>query len=474
MAYELNISSDSRQLALITAKDQYTYAKFDDTTRRIAANLQHQGVQAGDRVAVTVKIHPDFPLLFFALLRSGAVVVPLNPELPARTVADMFRQVECRWLIDLEPSMDSDASLVSSRIDVGKLFDFSALTAPSGIADVLNSTQTATIIFSSGSSGTPHAVLQTVGNHFFNAHGSNTNIKVFPGDRWLISLPFYHVAAIAILFRTFIAGAISVLEEKGVPLMQQIGAMKVTHLSLVHTQLKRILADQKRNSTAAALRAVLIGGSACPPALIRQGIAAGLPLFISYGSTEMASQITTTAPGEAAITPHSSGKVLPYREIKIGAEGEILVRGETLSPGYVKTGEISDIRDAQGWFHTGDTGRIDKADNLTVLGRRDNMFISGGENIYPEEIETALMSLDVVQECCVVDISDAEFGALPVAFLRLRDKGADWSDIQRQLALILPRFKIPKGIMPWPQVQAGLKPDRKKFRELALQYKNNI
>ncbi|MDQ3864187.1 MAG: AMP-binding protein, partial [Actinomycetota bacterium] len=150
----------------------------------------------------------------------------------------------------------------------------------------------------------------------------------------------------------------------------------------------------------------------------------------------------------------------------ISERGEILVRGETLFAGYVEGEELDRPLDAGGWFHTGDLGELDENGYLRVRGRMDNLFISGGENIQPEEIEEALCRLEGIHEAVVVPVPDEEFGARPVAFVRTDD--GELEDLARKLEPVLPRFKIPISFHPWPERERpGMKADRAALGERA-------
>ena len=182
----------------------------------------------------------------------------------------------------------------------------------------------------------------------------------------------------------------------------------------------------------------------------------------------MASQVTI---GKADNHGHS-GSLLKHRELKIADDGEILVKGKTLFLGYVEN-DIAELPlDDQGWFHTSDIGKLDKKGRLTFLGRKDNMLISGGENIFPEEIESYLMQLSGVENAIVVGIKDQEFGERPVAFVKCSNglSFGQFSDqIRTALEKNLPRYKIPVRFLNWPKhvVNGSLKPDRQKFIRLA-------
>jgi o-succinylbenzoate---CoA ligase len=244
----------------------------------------------------------------------------------------------------------------------------------------------------------------------------------------------------------------------------------VTHLSLVPTQLYRMMQDAELLQRLRSLKVILLGGSDIPPALIRQAIRLQLPIHTTYGSTEMSSQTTTTRPNESPEKLLAAGRLLNYRKLKVAADGGILVGGKTLFKGYIAAdGVIESPVDAAGWFATGDIGSLDAEGYLTVLGRKDNMFISGGENICPEEIETHLQNIPGIDNAIVVPVKNAEFGARPVAFVQTGTGAFTEVEIRKELEGKLPRFKIPDRFFPWPQMetQEKLKYKRQDFIAVA-------
>jgi O-succinylbenzoic acid--CoA ligase len=298
---------------------------------------------------------------------------------PAGGVGPLLQRAGCSALI----SADEELSGSVGGIDV--LDPQAALASGEEVEGALEPLEIplgrpATVVFTSGSTGTPKAALHTFGNHYFSAVGSNANIALAPGDRWLHSLPLYHVGGLSILFRCLISGAAIALPEPDAPLGRSISGLRATHVSLVSTQLLRLL---REDAALEGLRAVLMGGGPMPEDLVDQALARGLPVHTSYGLTEMASQVTTTAPGAAPEELRTAGRVLPHREVSVSGEGEILVRGETLFAGYVEGEKTRRPSGTGSWFRTGDLGRLDGAGRLRVLGRRDNLFISGGENVRP-------------------------------------------------------------------------------------------
>jgi len=235
---------------------------------------------------------------------------------------------------------------------------------------------------------------------------------------------------------------------------------------MVQAQLKRWL--DLGGHVGPSLRGVLAGGSAIAPALVKACLLRGLPMRLSYGSTEMASQIATTVDSDVDSSRGFCGPVLTYREVRIGIANRIEVRGETRFAGYLTTDGLVEPFDDEGWFATSDSGIL-RAEGLYVTGRLDNMFISGGENIHPEAIERVLASVEGVLDVVVVPFVDEEFGRIPVAVV---DTSREISDEQLKAAVatVHPRYMVPAWILPWPhgsERDAVSKPDRKQIRAFA-------
>jgi O-succinylbenzoic acid--CoA ligase len=266
-----------------------------------------------------------------------------------------------------------------------------------------------------------------------------------------------------------LSGAACYIPDQQKKIQEQLFHTKVTHLSLVSTQLFRWLHDPGFSNSDSSLNSVLVGGSQIPETLIENAARKKLPIYVSYGSTEMSSQITTAGIEDLKLNGRSSGKILSHRELKIDKNGEVLVRGETLGLGYIDKKEMIPFTDNEGWFHTGDIGYLDENQNLIVTGRKDNMFISGGENIHPEEIERFLLFEKNILDVCVVDVPDAEYGASPVAFVKM-ESGIKIDEVILRdfLRDKIAAFKIPKKFLPWPEDLDGIKPNRRYMQKLAL------
>jgi len=445
--------------AVVGAGWAVSYRVLDARVSAAERRLEKVGVAPGDRVALYLPKDAGYLVLLLALVRAGAVACPVSTRLPAGGVGPVLERAGCSALISADEEL-LDAVGQFSRVDPGTVLaggageeeEFGPLEVPLD--------RPATVVFTSGSTGVPKAALHTFGNHHNNALGSNENIALAPGDRWLHSLPLYHVGGLSIVFRCLLAGAAIALPEPGTPLGRAISDLRASHVSLVSTQLLRLLDD---GADLSGLGAVLMGGGPIPPSLVDEAIARGFPVHTSYGLTEMASQVTTTPPGASRERLRTAGRVLPHREVRVSGEGEILVRGATLFAGYLREGVPDLPLDDGGWFRTGDLGEMDADRYLTVSGRRDNLFVSGGESVQPEEIEAALCRVDGVEEAVVVPVPDPDFGARPVAFVRLSG-GA--GNLARALEPVLPRFKIPKTFHEWGGAGA-MKPDRVALGERA-------
>ncbi len=319
----------------------------------------------------------------------------------------------------------------------------------------------ATIVYTSGSSATPKAVAHSLENHITSAKSACAALGLASSDRWLLSLPLWHVSGISIVFRCSIARAKIVVPDPGMSLIEALSSYQITHVSMVPTQLIRVL--EQAQTPPRHLRAVIVGGGPMPRGVLKMAINNGWPIRTTYGMTETTSMVTLSNKNPS---PGSSGHVLQGNELKIAGDGEILVRSPANCLGYLNVDTITSIADENGWLHTGDLGRVDENGELYVLGRKDYMFTSGGENISPEEIEHVLCGVQGVQKAVVVPIPDPEFGQRPAAFIQ---GSAKFEDLEIILNRKLPRFKMPK-CYAWPDSirSHSLKPDRKLLTELAV------
>ncbi len=431
--------------------EELTYATLDARVSAVASQLVAAGLRPGDHVGLVLNNHWMHITLMWACFRCRLVAAPMSTRFPVAQVEKLVGHLRCKVLIVEE----NRYSIKETQVLEVQPFIREALAAnPVTIPISVDVQKPATLLLSSGSTGLPKAILHRWGNHFLSALGANENIPMEAGDRSLLSLPLYHVAGVAILFRAFVAGATIVLSDKKQPIAAQLASDAITHVSMVGTQLKRLLAAKDRKRYA-ALKAVLLGGSAISQSLIQLAYDAGLPIHTSYGMTELASQITATPPGASLETLFTSGSLLNYRRLKLDGDGEILVKGAPRFLGYVNGDGLEKPFDEAGWYRTGDIGRMDENGNLVVEGRKDNMFISGGENIHPEEIERALQAHPAIMRAFVVPVPDASYGQRPVAFLDVSTEMPDATALEAHLASRIARFMNPTAYLPLAEDVTG-------------------
>ncbi len=462
--------------ALVTENETHSFNDLDATTAGIAGVLQRQGLKKGDVVALSMPNSPELVLLLLALLRMGSIAAPLNYRFPASRLQDLLHPLKPAALVGpenmtkkLSASLKLDPETVvaesSSAKEHSKQFNNSTIQQFNSLSAQQRNTPV-TVIHTSSSSGTPKAALHSFGNHYYSALGSNENIPFTSGDCWLLSLPLFHIGGYTMLFRSLLGGGSLAVTEPGTPIHDALNRFHLSHLSLVPTQLYRMLQNKEALKKLQGLKAILLGGSAVEPALLKQASKAGLPVYLTYGSTEMSSQITATSGPADTIT---AGRALLHRELSIGPGDEILVKGPCLFQGYLsETGPVPET-DANGWFHTGDTGILSPEGELYVTGRIDNMFISGGENIHPEEIERALSSLTGVIRAIVVPSPDPEYGLRPSAFIETTEEAPAGNEIREKLSREIGKLKTPTAITrvkEWRLLHGTEKIDRGYYKSL--------
>ncbi|TAE24786.1 MAG: o-succinylbenzoate--CoA ligase [Candidatus Kapaibacterium sp.] len=457
---------------LYSAHPEFQDCSFHDilsAAHHAAVWLQAQGCSHGSRCAFLAHTTPETVLMLLACLRIGVVAMPLSPRFPEHVLQEVVRTAQAVF-ISLPDSFTTDNFTTNTppHISAAETFQF----------DVQND---ATILCSSGSTGFPKLFVHSAESHLLSAVGSHSNIPFTQGDCWFAALPLYHIGGYATLFRALVGGAAIALPQTrtfDVPaLTRSLEQFPITHCSLVATQLHYCLGSEQAVERLRGLKAILLGGSAIPEHVIEQALKRGLKVFTSYGSTEMASQITTTRTTEREEL-RTSGSVLPHRELMISADGEILVRGKTLAKGQLTKQGIMPIVGEDGWYHTNDIGECDALGRLHVQGRRDNMFISGGENIHPEAIEHILLERPDVFQAIVVPVPHEIFGFRPVAFVQCAEKTsahhrlnpAVCVEFAQNIAEKLPRFAVPNFFFPFPEemLQSGIKPRRSELQALAI------
>lgn len=303
-------------------------------------------------------------------------------------------------------------------------------------------TAPSTVIYTSGSSATPKGVVHSLEQHIWAALGAIQANHFLNTDAWLLNLPLHHVSGLGIVFRCLLRGARLVIAETARDFLADVH--RVTHVSVVRPQLQRMI-ENGGNYT--HLKYVLLGGSGCPDTVIEDARACRIPVAVSYGLTEMGGQVATSV-GNAR-----TGTVLPYRTVYTN-DGQIYVSGRCRCLGYWTAAGIVLQTHAEGGLATRDLGVLHDG-QLSVTGRVDAMFISGGENIQPEAIESVLLSHPTIQACCVVPKPCAQYGHRPIAFI-----DPVVPDIEAWATQHLHPYQRPIAYYPWPRDCSFSKPNR--------------
>jgi O-succinylbenzoic acid--CoA ligase len=439
--------------ALEHAAGMATFAALDVAVDRVCRVLARHGARPRRpvlSVEAEVALHVT---ILLAVLRLGAIAAPVSHRMPAEGLDEL-----ALWLgspVRVGPA--------GSAVDADELRAAAAGSeSASAVHPPAGARRRATVFFTSGSAGRPKAVLHRLAAHLRSAAAAAAHLGLGPGDRWLATLPLNHVGGLAPVFRALRSGATLVAPD-GPPTATLLRSTRTTHVSLVATQLRRLLAPGEPPPS--ALRCVLLGGGPADPSLLRDAFEGGWPVSGSYGMTESASLVAATRPGEP--DPSTAGRPLAHARIRIGRDGEILLRGASLAEGYLEGGRVARLTDRSGWFHTGDRGALGADGRLTVAGRLDRRFVSGGENVQPEEIERRIAEMPGVRAVVVVPVPDPEYGQRPVAFI---DGPVEPDAIRAELRRRLPSFLVPDAFFPMPDAPegAGIKASPARLREIAL------
>ncbi len=478
------------RLALVAPGTRWTFADLDAAAEQAAGWLAGRGIGPNDRVATLLRNGAWPVVVLHGLIRLGAVLVPLNTRLTIPELVWQLTNCGARFLIADEPNAEKATTAASTVSGVAGIFVPPLAAGSSGGLEVRAQARAEprqvdlqalhSIVYTSGTTGRPKGAMLTLGNHCWNAIGSALYLGLRPDDRLLASLPLFHVGGMAILFRSVIYGAAAVVQETFDPhaMNAAIDDEGVTIVSVVAAMLQRMLDDRGSRSYPLSLRCVLLGGGPAPRPLLEDCERRGMPVVQTYGLTETASQAVTLAPEDALRKLGSAGTPLLPLELRIsvngrtaatGEVGEILVKGPSVSPGYWGMGGSN--RDAEDWLHTGDAGWLDTEGYLYVADRRDDLIVSGGENVYPAEVEAALLAHPAVEEAGVVGVPDPRWGQVPVAVVKLR-AGARSSeeDLIQFCANRLARYKAPSrvGFLPSLPRNAAGKLLRRELRDSEL------
>ncbi|WP_439328369.1 o-succinylbenzoate--CoA ligase [Lonepinella sp. BR2357] len=379
------------------------------------------GLTAGSGVALSGKNSLELLLCYLAGLQGNMRVLGINPAFPREKIHQLCVTHQMQYWIDCTHTEKP--------------------MAISPMADRVERHEGLTLTLTSGSTGQPKAIVHNVQAHLANAAGVCA-LMAFTSDKsWLLSLPLYHVSGQGIVWRWLAQGA-----ELHVPSADfYADVLQASHVSLVPTQALRLLDYvATKPKSAVQTQAILLGGANIPLEMTQKLTALGIQTYAGYGMTEMASTVfAKRCDGQSGV-----GQPLLGREFQI-VKDEIWLKGAGLALGYWQQGHLQPVTNSQGWLATKDKAVWD-GEQLHILGRLDNQFISGGENIQPEEIEQIIQQHPSVEQVFVLPVADQEFGQRPVAMVTFQQDFCQTAvqNLQDWLQDKIERFKQPVRYFP--------------------------
>jgi fatty-acyl-CoA synthase len=451
--------------ALIHEDRAVTYAQLDDRVNRLAQVLRGRGIRRGDRVAYLGPNHPAYLETLFAAGLIGAVFVPLNTRLTAP---------ELRHQLD-----DSGSSLVLSAryaqiADIGDAVEvlraegdeyeaMLAAAAPEHQDEPVGPDDLCLIMYTSGTTGRPKGAMLTHGNMTWNCLNVLVDVDVSTDEVTLVSAPLFHIAALGMTcLPTLLKGGTVVLESAFEPAraLSLVARHRITCLFGVPAMYE-MLADEPgwEQADLSSLRNLLCGGAPVPARTIRRYLDRGLAFVQGYGMTEAAPGVLLLDRRDVHEHAGSAGVPQFFTDVRlvtadgepagVGEPGEVLVSGPNVTPGYWHRPEDSRAAFRDGsWFRSGDIATVDDDGYIRLVDRLKDMIISGGENIYPAEVEDALLEHPDIAECAVFGVPDEKWGEVGRAVVVLKaGRECDGAGILAHLHGRLARYKIPKTVV---------------------------
>ena len=431
-------------------------AAADEAARRLAT----LGITRGARVALLAAPAPHVVEIVHAVQRLGATLVPLNTRLTAGELAVLLAVARPAVVLHdrIHAALASAATATSTeavgcppaRQAIGAALDRVPRAAAAVLRARLDAGAVHSILFTSGTSGRPKGAMLTHANHAASARAAAAHLGLGAGDRWLVCMPLFHVGGLSIVVRSAVVGFPLTLQAGFDPdaANRAIVDGGVTIVSVVPPMLDRMLDALGARRYPPSLRIVLAGGGPLPERLAARAREHGVPVLPTYGLTEAASQVATARPA----VPAAGLALLPGMAVRIRAAGrdgvgEILARGPAVMRGYLDDAAGTAAALAGGWLHTGDLGRIAPDGTLAVVGRRTDLIVTGGENVYPIEVERALAAHPDVVEAAVYGVADDAWGERVVAAVVSRSGALDAPALRAWCAPRLAGFKGPREIV---------------------------
>ncbi len=440
----------NEKTAVIFESVQYSYSDVLNLSKQAASYFIENGISKFDHVSVVSSNNLDFILAVNGLWFIGAVPILLNIRLNNEEIKKSQQNSKSKFLVNISNSFDNEKFDSSTIIDFNKK-SLSYKNEPS-LEYKFDPNSICLMMFTSGSTGEPKCVQLTFDNLYASAKSADSFIDHNNADIWLAALPFYHIGGFSIITRTIISGCSMVIPKalKDNDLYTSIEKYKPSLLSLVPTMLGRMI-DKGMNPWE-NLRILFVGGGAATENLISRALKKKWPIVTVYGSTETASMVTVSSTKNLEMNGMSAGVMLDSVEISISdsefnndTSGEIVVSSKSVAHSYLNLthNETSSLKD--GKYFSNDIGKIDSNGNLYIIGRKDEIIISGGENISLAEIENLLNKERNIQDCAVLGVFDEKWGQSYVVITESKENNVK-NEIYKFLKERLVKFKLPRKI----------------------------
>ena len=430
--------------------NKWTFAQLKERAMILARKLRTNDLNEGSRIALLGPSNAEMVFIIHACILAGLEIVMLNSRLSKKEIEYQLEDSGATTVIVADELKGFIADTTMQQLT------FSAINASAEQSfvtqEIWKSDRTITIMYTSGTTGFPKGVRQTAGNHVSSALSSVLNLGLDEEDVWLCAMPLFHISGFSILVRSVLYGMEIQLHEKfdAVRSAKAIQNGSVTRMSVVSLTLDKVLRELEKDSMGAhpSFKTMLAGGGPVPIDYLNRAQKLEVPVLQTYGMTETSSQTATLSAADAMRKMGSAGKPLFFNQIKISEtttpneKGEVFIRGPHVTPGYIGRFASLDPLD-DGWLPTGDIGYLDEEGYLYIVDRRSDLIISGGENIYPAEIENVLAAHPNIREAGVCGQEHSEWGSVPVAFVVVSGN-VTAEELTSFCEERLARYKVPK------------------------------
>lgn len=448
----------SEHPAIIDAEGTITYKQLKERVELYSEFLRASGLKKGEHAAILSRNNAEFIVLVLSLWRLGAVPVPMNVRLLDEELQKLILHSEAEFIFiheDLKERLSAGNNSLAERFVFPACFNAYTPQDPEINENEADLNECALILYTSGTTGSPKGVMHSFSTLLASAQAADTLLRHSSIDRWLASLPFYHIGGFSIPVRAFLYGASVIIPDslKAEGIALSIKSFKPTLASFVTTTLRSLMEmGVKPNS---GLRYMLLGGGPVDSELAKNAIAENWKAVKVYGSTETASLVTGLELEKYPEKLDSAGFPLPGNNIMIigedglevpaGKSGEILVEAPSVMTGYWNNPEETSEKLIDGFYHTGDLGHMDSDGFLYVEARRTDLIITGGENVNPLEVETAILRHGSVKEACVFALEDKQWGQCVAAALVVKGDFSE-EELTAFLRGQLAAYKLPRRI----------------------------